>query len=201
MNLFLRLLLVLVDNWRRGGPREDLFATTRRRFSVWLTDQDAFGHMTNSRYFSMTDLAIMDFMARTGAMGRLRGRGWFPVIAYEDFAFIRMLRFPQRFEIATRIVGWQDEHLCLTHEFRRLGRLTAEGLTLARIVDRKGKAIPFTEVTALFGVTHPSPPLPETAIRALDRLKEGAARRAAEARPDPTGGAARTPDTSRKRST
>ena len=46
------------------------------RSAVWLGDQDPMGHMTNSRYSSFTDLAIMNYMGRTGALKAFRKRGW-----------------------------------------------------------------------------------------------------------------------------
>lgn len=171
MNLFIRIVLVWVKSF--FSPAIGILEPCISRFRVWFTDQDAFRHMTNSRYFSLTDVCIIDFMLRSGAWRGLSKKGWMPVIVYEDMIILRMLRFPQKFTVETTLLGWDDKYAILTHLFRRGGEPTAEGYTVARFVDTKGKRIPTGEVLALLGETGQSPPLPAQAQEVLARAKSG----------------------------
>ncbi len=65
MNLWFRLLHMLLRRpWRK--PVHGL-ATTVVRMRVWPLDLDLNRHVTNGRYFTLADVARMDFVLRTGA--------------------------------------------------------------------------------------------------------------------------------------
>lgn len=172
MNLFLRLLIVwLKARFKRARPAFDEIETT---FHVWLTDQDMFRHMTNSRYFSLTDVCIVDYMLQTRAWPVLAHRGWLPIVVYEDLAFRRMLRFPQRFTVRTRLLGWDEANVVLAHAFvRGDGVTTAEGFTISRFISRKGERIATAEVVEALGLQAASPALAPAAAAALARAREG----------------------------
>lgn len=170
MNLFLRIVLVFLR--ARRAPRIGLLDPCITPFRVWFTDQDMFRHMTNSRYFSLTDVCIVDYMLRAGAWPRLRRKGWLPVVVYEDMILTKMLRFPHKFQVRTRLEGWDDKHAVLSHVFLRRGKVTAEGFTVARFVDRKGERIATAEVLSLLEAADlASPPLAEPARAALARAQ------------------------------
>lgn len=171
MNLFLRLLLVAIKaRFRRAIGLLDECVSD---FSVWWGDQDMFQHMTNSRYFSLTDVCIVDYMMRTRAWRVLRKRRWAPVVTYEDMVFRRMMRAPHRFVVRTQLVGWTDEHVALRHVFERRGAVTAEGITIARFVDRRGEVIAPGVVAGEVGHEGPSPALPQYAREAIARAGRG----------------------------
>jgi acyl-CoA thioesterase FadM len=172
MNLFLRLLLVwLKAKFKRAkGPFEEIVT----RFQVWPTDQDMFRHMTNSRYFSLTDVCIIDFMLQIRAWRVLSKRGWIPIVVYEDLVFRKMLRWPQRFLVRTRLLGWDEANVIVSHAFERAdGTTTAEGLSISRFVSRKGERIATARVVEALGIAEAPPALPPTAAAALARAKEG----------------------------
>ncbi len=173
MNLFLRLVGILIGAAFRRPLDVDVLSPTRRSFSVWITDQDALGHMTNSRYFSFTDLAMLDFMLKTRALSIARRKGWLPIVSYEDIAFHRMLKFPQRFSIETRLVGWTDRYIVFTHSFERDGQCHAESLTLARFITRGGTGVAVAEIARAFSIDSPSPPLSDAVLSAIERLARG----------------------------
>lgn len=173
MNLFLRILIVWIKSKFR--PVIAILDTCVSDFQVWFTDQDAFRHMTNSRYFSLTDVAIIDYMLRTGAWSKLSRKGWMPHVLYEDIAFRKALRWGQRFDIHTRFLGWDDTNVVCQHVFvRNDGRIAAEGLTVARFVGMKGEKIAVAQVMALIGQDGlKSPVLPREATMALARAIDG----------------------------
>jgi acyl-CoA thioesterase FadM len=172
MNLFLRLLLVWIKAQLK--PARATFDEIVTRFQVWPTDQDMFRHMTNSRYFSLTDVCIIDFMLQTRAWPVLSKRGWIPIVVYEDLVFRKMLRWPQRFLVRTRLLGWDEANVVLSHAFERAdGTTTAEGFTIARFVSRKGERIATAHVVEALGIGDAPPALAPSAAAALARAKEG----------------------------
>lgn len=167
MNLFFRLLLVFIKA-SLAKNKADLFEPTLIRSRVMLTDQDMFAHMTNSRYFSFSDLAIINYVVRTGCWSKLRKRGWSPVVAAESVTFLRMLRAHQKFSVETRLVGWDERYLCLEHRFVKDAQTTAIVRIAARFASRnKSERVMMKDVTELLGVTRSSPELPEAFERMI----------------------------------
>jgi acyl-CoA thioesterase FadM len=172
VNLFLRLLLVWLKS--RFKSRKGYFDEIVTRFRVWPTDQDMFRHMTNSRYFSLTDVCIIDFLLQTRAWAVLSKRSWIPIVVYEDLAFRRMLRWPQKFTVRTRLLGWDENNVIISHAFVRAdGEVTAEGFNVARFVSTKGERIETARVVGALDPQMTSPALPQTALAALARAKDG----------------------------
>ncbi|HAH10115.1 MAG TPA: thioesterase [Alphaproteobacteria bacterium] len=172
MNLFLRLVLAWLKGLRR--PRLNILDECVSDFKVWFTDQDAFRHMTNSRYFSLTDVSIIDYMFRTKAWPKLRAMGWMPHITYEDMVFLKPLRWGQRFVIRTQFLGWDDDRVIARHIFERAdGKIAAQGYTVARFVSMKGERIPTATVLKLLGTDPASPALSAEAQDIMDRALNG----------------------------
>ncbi len=169
MNLFLRLLMVFVRA-RLSGKPVSVFDTTTIRSRVMLTDQDMFAHMTNSRYFSFSDLATINFIVRTGSWKKLRKRGWFPVVSSESVVFARMLRAHQAFVVRTRLVGWDDTYLCLEHTFLRAEKTTATVRIVARFASRKKTQVTMSDITGLLGIDDTSPQLPQGFQSMIDQI-------------------------------
>ncbi|MEO0981841.1 MAG: thioesterase family protein [Pseudomonadota bacterium] len=134
MNLFLRLLMLVIRT--RFAKRTHVNDEHALSFRVWLGDQDMLQHMTNSRYLSFSDLAMIDFLMRTDMWRRLRKQGLHPLVAYKDIRMLRMLRFPQKFEVRTRMVGWIGPYVGMQHEFTSRGRVTATSLTIGRFIGK-----------------------------------------------------------------
>lgn len=110
-------------------------------------------------------------MMRTRAWRTLSKRGWVPMVAYEDMAFRKMMRAPHKFIIRTRMLGWTDEYVVLRHAFERRDKTIAEGLTVARFIDKNREVVPPPTVAALVGFEGEPPPLPAFARDAIARAQ------------------------------
>ncbi len=170
MNLFFRFLRVFLPAFF-SRVRTGLLDVHTIRSAVWLGDQDPLGHMTNSRYSSFTDLGIMNYMGRTGALRAFRKRGWSPIVQYEAFKYLRMLRFPQKFELHTRLAGWQDGYMCFKHSFVSGGRVHAESLMVARLVGPKKAVVTAEMAMEALGVKLESPQLDAGFLAAIEDLR------------------------------
>jgi acyl-CoA thioesterase FadM len=159
MSLLLRLFFTIFFG-RRRGPLQVL-DTCVTPFRVWFNDLDVLRHMTNSRYFSIMDLARVDLMIRSGLWRRLNARGWYPVVTLETMRFHRSLELGDRYEVSTRVIGWDERQIFLEQGFVRDGVQVALGVVRTRFLKRAGGTVPVAELMELAEVSQPSPPLPE----------------------------------------
>lgn len=170
MNLFFRFLRIFLPAFFTK-KRTGLMDVHTIRSSVWIGDQDPLGHMTNSRYSSFTDLGTMNYMGRTGALMTYRKRGWSPIVQHESITFYRMMKFPQKFELTTQLVGWEDCYICFRHRFHSKGKLIAESRMVARLVGRRRQKVTTDMALEAMGLDLTSPPLSQRYLDAIADLQ------------------------------
>lgn len=175
MNLLLRLLWITFRA-RLADPHSPLTAPIIRRFRVWLTDQDMFLHMTNSRYLSFSDLGRVDLFTRTRLNRLLRQKGWRTSISAQTMTINRMLKTPNAFDLETRVHGWNDQFLVVEQTFLRKGRNHATVATLLEIQDETGDAVPPQALAGLFSPELESPNLPKAFIDLIESTRKSRAR-------------------------
>lgn len=157
MNRWLRLLWLLLSiRWR---PRVPPFGPCRTPFRVWFTDLDVFRHMNNGMYLVIMDLARLDLMVRSGFWKKVQAQGWYPVVVAETIQFRRSLNLLQRFEIETRVLGWDDKAVVLEQQFWCRGDVVAHALVRARFLRRTGGTVGPEEIAPVVGFAAESPPL------------------------------------------
>lgn len=163
MNLLLRLCLTFLLS--RYRERLHVLDTCVTPFRVWPNDLDVLRHMTNGRYFTILDLARVDLLMRSRVWQRIKRQGWYPVVTLETIRFHRSLHLWDRYDVATRVIGWDEKHVFLEQIFSRGGVEVALGVVRARFLKRSGGTVPSDELLALIGVTHASPALPEWIVQ------------------------------------
>nr|WP_070958988.1 acyl-CoA thioesterase [Hyphomonas sp. Mor2] len=140
MNLLFRLLWVMIRA-RFGARHTSILAPAFLKFRVWLTDQDMFLHMTNSRYLSFSDLGRVDLFTRSGLRKVIMSNGWRLEICGQTMTINRMLQAPKPFKLETQIHGWDDRFLVLGQKFMRNDKNHAGVVTLLAIQNRSGEPI------------------------------------------------------------
>ena len=106
MNLIWRLLWTIL--FSRFSKPLGLFDEGSTTFCVLFTDVDVLLHMNNGRYFSLMDLARINFMIRNKAFYTLKKHRIYPVVASEMIRFKKSLNLFQYFQLTTRIIGWDE---------------------------------------------------------------------------------------------
>ena len=160
MNLFFRLFYLLVAARRRS--KLGVLETGRVEMRVWPGDLDVLWHMNNGRYLTIMDLGRVDFLIRTGLLDKIRQRKWFPVVAALSITYKRPLKLWQKFEMTTRIAGWDERWIYLQQEFHSGGKLAAAALIKGTFRSAEG-AVPMGAVVALSGFTGEPPQIPPAA--------------------------------------
>lgn len=159
MNLLLRMLRILVAARLRPrvSPLEETVVTLR----VWLNDLDPLLHMNNGRYLTIMDLGRNDAYIRSGMAALVRGRGWFPVVASETIRFRESLNPLQRYDLRTRVLGWDDRSFYIRQAFVVNGSEAAVAVVRVRFLRRSGGTVGAGEVAEALMPGVSSPPLPD----------------------------------------
>lgn len=166
---------------RQAVPGQGLLDVSTTRMRVHASDLDLYRHMNNGIYLQCMDVARSNYLADLGAFGALNERGWYPVVAAQTIKYRRSLTFRQRFEIATRVLGWDDRVVYLEQSFSRRSRSgapehVARGVVAGRFLGRDGTRVPAPDVVALIvGEPVASPPVPDD-VAAWARAVDVAAR-------------------------
>ena len=161
MNLLLRLIRVLLTIRSRGAlaPFQDSVLS----FRVWPGDLDLNVHMNNGRYLTVMDLGRLDLMARTGLLREAVRRRWMPLVGSAVIRFRRSLALFQRYELRSRILGWDHKWFFMEQRFLRGGDLIAVGLVKGLVRGRSGNVSP-AEVLVALGRQLESPPLSDAVL-------------------------------------
>jgi YbgC/YbaW family acyl-CoA thioester hydrolase len=163
MNLLLRLLWLFTMGRRRAAVSP--LGPCRTPFRVWPTDLDLLRHVNNGVYLSIMDLARVDLMMRAGMASRLRAQGWYPVVVAETIQFRRSLNLFERFEIETRVLGWDEKAIVVEQQFFRRQEAVAHALVRARFLSKRGGSVSPRELVAMMGLPEQSPPMSDYVAR------------------------------------
>lgn len=168
---------------RKARPGLTLLDPSVTRMRVGLLDLDSYLHVNNGTYLQMMDVARNNQIADLGMFQIARQKGWAPVVAASTMKYRRSLQPFDRFEITTRILGWDQRVFYLEQVFTRGDQHCARGIVASRFLDRQGNRLsPLDVVTDATGEALTSPELPADVAawaRALDvapRERSAAAR-------------------------
>ncbi len=178
MNLWLRLIWMLLTVWRRR--QVSILDASSLPMTVMPNDLDFNGHVNNGRFLTLADVGRMDFVLRSGAAKAAFRMRALPIVGDSLAKFRRDLKLFERFELQTRLLGWDDKWTFMEHRFLRHGRVL--GVVVIRGLFRgpQGPVAPGDFLTAM-GLQATSPALPDWVLdwnRSCDALSQ--ALRAAE---------------------
>ena len=135
MNLYLRLLRVLIRSWFENDARYSEAVETD--FRVWPHDLDAFGHMNNGRYLQIMDVARTHWMKRAGVVAAIGRNRWAPILGGGFIRFRYSLLLWQPYRVRSRLLCWDKQWFFLEHVFiDGRGRHVAVGISRAALRDK-----------------------------------------------------------------
>ncbi|MFV0633660.1 thioesterase family protein [Demequina sp.] len=149
MNLWWRL----ATRWlrmRRPQPAS-IWDDVVTSFTVTPTDLDVMRHMNNGRYLTLLDLGRYELLYRSGWWDEFAKRGWAAIVAGQTITYRRELRLGQRFDLHTRIVGFDDRWCYLEHRFMVGETVHAHALVRGLFVRRSGGSVPVSELEQAVG--------------------------------------------------
>jgi len=138
----------------------ELLATTRVCLRVWPNDLDINLHVNNGRYLALADIGRIHWFVQSGTLAVARRHNAFPVVGDAIAKFRRDLKLFQKFEIHTRLLGWDHRWGFIEHRFVRAGRVIGVVLIRGIFKGPDGVLDPGVLLTELAHAA-PSPQLPE----------------------------------------
>lgn len=136
MVLIFRVLLGLMRGLIRGKVRGALDDSVIR-LTVLPTDADLYFHLNNGRYLSLSDLGRLDLAMGSGLWRVMLRNRWFPVAASSTARFRKSIDLFRRFDLRSRLVGWDTKWIYVAHWFELDGEIAAT--ILFRVVFLKGR--------------------------------------------------------------
>jgi len=164
--MLLRTLLQALVSRRR--PPLGIHDVSVTRFRVLPTDLDVLNHMNNGVYFSIMDLGRMDLLIRSGVWAAVKKLGYYPVVSNATMTFRKSLEPWQRFEIRSRIIGYDEKSVFVEQRFVVDGEIYARGFMRGRFLKRTGGTVLLPELSAALGVDASEVPLPAWLARWAD---------------------------------
>lgn len=152
MNLLFRMFLTLF--LARRAPRLKPLDTAHKPMRVLPNDLDVQMHMNNGRFLSIMDLGRLDLIVRLGFWRVARKRGWYPIVGSVKIDYRRPLTVFQKFDMTTRIVGWDDRWVFVEQELHSDGKLCAHAMFKTMIRSKDGLVTPQNVMSA---TGHPFP--------------------------------------------
>ncbi|HEX8617926.1 MAG TPA: thioesterase family protein [Thermoanaerobaculia bacterium] len=160
MLLFFRFIYVVLLRSRlrsRIGVLDESVVT----FTVLPQDCDLNFHLNAGRFVSFMDVARVELIGRTRLLWKVLRRGWRPVIGGAVVRYRRSIPPFARFDVRTRVIGWDEKWIYVEHVVEHDGAFCAIGHMRTVIRSRTGTVAP-KDVLALVGSAQlESPPLPE----------------------------------------
>lgn len=157
LNLYLRLFWIWLH--ARLKPPIRLGDTIEMRLRVWPNDIDVNGHMNNGRYMTIIDLALIEYITRSGVLKVLVRKGWRPMLGGSMISFRRGLKPFHGYTLRFAIVCWDERWSYMRFDFVRDDRAVAAGHAKGAFVGAEG-IVNTADTHAAFGIDESSPGIP-----------------------------------------
>ncbi|WP_068116212.1 acyl-CoA thioesterase [Tropicimonas marinistellae] len=151
----------------RNASTLPLTGTHVAQHICWPWDIDPWMELNNGRTLTLYDLGRVALFYRIGIVPLLKANGWGGTIAGSSFRYRKRVRAFDRYELRTRMIGWDEKFFYAEQSMWRTGECTSHGLLRMAITDRDGLVRTTRVIEALGGMTE-SPPIPGWVIRWID---------------------------------
>ncbi|HTA76362.1 MAG TPA: thioesterase family protein [bacterium] len=158
MNLYFRLLKLILSRLLFRKPLK-LLDTSIVTGQVWPTDLDNNIHMNNGRYLTIMDLGRFDWLLSCGFLKVCLKNRWFPIVGALKIIYIKPLNPFQKFELKTRILGWDAKWIYVEQIFEVNGAVCSKSVLQGLFHGPQGK-VSTQEWLKTIGFTQKSPKLP-----------------------------------------
>lgn len=151
----------------RIGPLDESVV----RFTALPHDCDLNFHLNAGRFVSFMDVARLELIGRMRIFGPMLRRGWRPVMGGAVVRFRRSVLPFARFDVRSRVIGWDEKWIYVEHVVESNGAFCAIG-HMRTVIRAKDGNVPPSEVLALLKKDLPSPELPEFVVKWRDAEDE-----------------------------
>lgn len=167
-NSFVRIPLLALRQTIKPLPGIGTLETDVLNLRVWPNDVDFNFHLNNARYLSVMDYGRIHLLARGGILKPALKARWAPVVGAVWITYRRSLALWARYELATRLVCWDERWFYMEQTFTGEEGLAAVGWVKGALLDKAG-TVPPQQIMDLVEPGIVSPPVPES-IQTLNGL-------------------------------
>jgi len=157
---FVRIPALAIRQHLSPLPRLDVLEEDRLRMRVLPNDIDLNMHLNNARYLSIMDYARTHLLARTRLLEHIVHSRWMPLVGAVWVTYRRSLPVFSRFELASRLVCWDEKWFYIEQTFTGRDGLAAVGWVKGALRNRQGTVDP-QQVIEGVAPGAVSPPMPE----------------------------------------
>lgn len=168
MNILLRLLWTMATSLLT--KRISFLTPNAVSLLVLPNDCDPNWHMTNARYLSFCDVAMVALVIRTNFWWRAWRKRWRGVIGASQILYLRELKPFSRCTITSTVLGWDAMYFYVEHRFSVKGQLHTVVWSRLALLHR-GHVLPAPQAVRLLDAVCPSPALPEAVLRWRENLQ------------------------------
>lgn len=129
------------------------------RHICWPWDLDPWIELNNGRTLTLYDLGRIPMASRTGLVQVMREKGWGITVAGNSVRYRRRIRGFDRFDMVTRLIGWDHRFVYMEQSMWRRGECCNHMLLRSAITSDQGIVAPEKVMLAL-GHSGESPELP-----------------------------------------
>ena len=167
-NSFIRIPFLVLRQSLAPLPGIGTFEADVLKMHVWPNDIDFNFHLNNARHLSVMDYGRIHLLARGGVLKPILKSRWVPVVGAVWITYRRSLPLLARFELATRLVGWDNRWFYMEQVFTGDEGLVAVGWVKGALRGKTGAVTP-QQVMDMVKPGIVSPELPK-AIQTLNEL-------------------------------
>ena len=164
----MRIPLLVLRQALRPLPAIGTFDADVLKLRVWPSDIDFNLHLNNARYLSAMDYARVHLLARGRVLKPIMSERLVPIVGAVWMTYRRSLPLWARYELATRLVCWDNRWFYMEQTFTGDKGLVAVGWVKGALTDGNGTIVP-QRIMDLVEPGIVSPELPE-ALQMLNDL-------------------------------
>lgn len=148
----------------RRETEADILKPFAMPMRVWPMDLDFNLHKNNGRYLTTMDVGRMDLAFRAGLHKPMFKYRWMPLLGSSTIRYFRSLRPFQKYNLETRIIGWDEKWVFMEQKFIADGHLYAVGCVKVLFRGPDGN-VPTDTLLTYAGVEQESPKIPDWVLK------------------------------------
>ncbi len=160
MNIHFRMIKVFMAAFLRKPKQRSALAPHPITMRVWPMDLDFNLHMNNGRYLTCMDVGRLDLAFRAGLHKPMLEHKWMPLLGSSTIRYFKSLGAFQKFDLVTRIAGWDEKWVFMEQKFVSNGHLYAVAAVKVLFRGPDGN-VPTQTLLEYSGIKEQSPVLPD----------------------------------------
>lgn len=143
------------------GPKTNAFDTHVSHHMCWPWDLDPWNELNNGRTLTLYDLGRIPMSIRIGMTRAMMKNGWGMTVAGSTVRYRRRIKMFNRFEIHSRVLGWDARFFYIEQAIWRQGEAMNHVMLRLAATDATGILPPEKLVAAMGYAGTASPDLPD----------------------------------------